>query len=87
MPLELCPAAGLIQNRKKASLLKDIRQDSGKRVGYGQRYNEDYKISSKTLSLLKFSLSLNNNSHLLDIQHNSYVQLLISHNKALVFTF
>ena len=86
MPLELCPAAGLIQNRKKASLLKDIRQDSGKRVGYGQRYNEDYEISSKTLSLLKFSLSLNN-SHLLDFQHNSYVQLLISHNKALVFTF
>ena len=68
-------------------MLKNIRQDSGKRVGYGQRDNKDYEISSKTSSLLKFSLSLNNNSNLLDIQHNSYVQLLISHNKALMFTF
>ena len=78
---------GWFKSRKKASLLKNIRQDSGKGVGVGQRDNEDYEISSKTLNLLKFSLSFNNNSHLLDIQHNSYVQLLISNNKALMFNF
>lgn len=55
-----------------------------KGVGYAKRDKQDYKISSKTWSLLKFNLSSSNNSYLLDIQNNSYVQLLISHNKFLV---